>query len=521
MTRPAIGVADIVRRKGRQLLQRLRATLSYQQLKACRAVKRCRTAALGGHRDKCEDCTFEAPFSYNSCRSRCCPKCQAQARKRWLKIQQRDLLNTNYFHVVFTLPRELNPLALTSRRPLVDLLFDASFQTLLEVAADPKRLGAEIGFLSILHTWGSNLLAPLPYSLRRSGRRTVARSSALDPTSHPMFLFRFLPCASSSARSSSLAFTISYRRDLLNLRGSAASFRDPAQFEQLDQQTGQEEMVRRPQAALRRHPNMSCASRRYTHRMAISNHRITAFDGERVSFRWRDYAHGGKQRVMTLDAVSFLCRFFLHVLPKGFVRIRRYGLSNRFRKQLLPLARTLLAEQAREPLLPPPLPDCAPWHCPRCGKAMRVVQRFTAAELYFAGFDTSDPLVNTPRRLAHCTSPRAVCAPRSEQLHGNAQSHSQIPLSQIALRRLTLVHHQRRNTGPQNHAPQVQMLFNLHNPSQHHRDRNACGFLLTSLIKTPRNHISPSSKPSCARRFRCRLAVTHPEPNPAILKGAG
>jgi Putative transposase len=124
--------------------------------------------------------------------------------------------------------------------------------------------------------------------------------------------------------------------------------------------------------------------------MAISNHRITAFDGERVSFRWRDYAHGGKQRIMTLDAVNFLCRFFLHVLPKGFVRIRRYGLmSNRFRKQLLPLARMLLTEQYREPLLPPPLPDCAPWHCPRCGKAMRVVERFTPAQLYFPAFDTS------------------------------------------------------------------------------------------------------------------------------------
>ena len=112
--------------------------------------------------------------------------------------------------------------------------------------------------------------------------------------------------------------------------------------------------------------------------------------GERVGFRWRDYAHGGKQRLMTLEAVKFLRRFFLHVLPKGFVRIRRYGLlSNRFRKHLLPLARTLLAEQGREPLPLPPLPDGAPWHCPRCGKAMRVVQRFTAAQLYFAGFDTS------------------------------------------------------------------------------------------------------------------------------------
>jgi len=158
MNRPTFEMADIVRRKGRQFLQRFKAILSYQQLKAYRAIERCRTAALGGHKDKCEDCRYEAPISYNSCRSRSCPKCQAQARKRWLEAQRQDLLNTNYFHVVFTVPHELNLLALTSRRPFLDLLFDASSQTLLEVARDPKRLGAEIGFLSILHTWSSNLL---------------------------------------------------------------------------------------------------------------------------------------------------------------------------------------------------------------------------------------------------------------------------------------------------------------------------------------------------------------------------
>ena len=188
MTRPAFEMADIVRRKGRQFLERFKAVLNYQQLKAYRAVKRCRTAALGGHRDKCEDCTYEAPFSYNSCRSRCCPKCQAQARKRWLQIQQRDLLNTNYFHVVFTLPHELNPLALTSRRPLLDLLFDASSQTLLEVAADPKRLGAEIGFLSILHTWGSNLLPHYHIHAVVPGGGLSADHQRWIHTSHPMFL---------------------------------------------------------------------------------------------------------------------------------------------------------------------------------------------------------------------------------------------------------------------------------------------------------------------------------------------
>jgi hypothetical protein len=163
MTRPAIEVADLVRARGRHFLERYQSTVSYQVLKAFRAVERCRTAALGGHKDRCVDCQYEAPISYNSCRSRCCPKCQAQARRRWLEAQQRDLLNTNYFHVVFTLPHELNPLGLTSPRPFLDLLFDASSHTLLKVAADPQRLGAEIGFLSILHTWSSNLL-PHPHS---------------------------------------------------------------------------------------------------------------------------------------------------------------------------------------------------------------------------------------------------------------------------------------------------------------------------------------------------------------------
>jgi len=390
MTRPAIEVADIVRRRGRQFLKRFKAVLSYQQLKAYRAVKRCRTAALGGHKDKCEGCQFEAPISYNSCRSRCCPKCQAQARSRWLDAQRRDLINTNYFHVVFTLPHELNPLALTSRRPLLDLLFEAVSQTLLEVARDPQRLGAEIGFLSILHTWSSNLLPHYHLHCVVPGGGLSADHQRWIPTSHPMFLLP-VPVLRRVFRQKFLAGLCRlHHRGLLNLRGPAAPLRDPAIFEQLIEKLKNKKWYVYAKPPFGGPEHVLRYLGRYTHRMAISNHRITAFDGNRVSFRWRDYAHGGKQRVMTLDAVNFLCRFFLHVLPKGFVRIRRYGLlSNRFRKQLLPLARTLLAEQGREQLIPSPLPDCAPWHCPRCGKAMRVAQRFTARELSFAGFDTS------------------------------------------------------------------------------------------------------------------------------------
>ena len=390
MTRPALEVADIVRRKGRQFLQRFKAILSYQQLKAFRAVERCRTAALGGHKDKCEDCQYEAPISYNSCRSRCCPKCQAHARRRWLEAQQRDLLNTNYFHVVFTVPHELNPLGLTSRRPFLDLLFDASSQTLLEVARDPRRLGAEIGFLAILHTWSSNLLPHYHIHAVVPAGGLSADHQRWIHTSHPLFLLP-VPVLRRVFREKFLAgIRQLYSKGLLNLRGPAAQFRDPAWFEPLMNKLGNKKWYIYAKPPFGGPEHVLRYLGRYTHRMAISNHRLTAFDGERVSFRWRDYAHGDKQRVMTLDAANFLCRFFLHVLPKGFVRIRHYGLlSNRFRKQLLTLARTLLAAQRRQPLPLPPLPDCDLWHCPRCGKAMRVVERFTAAQLSFPALDTS------------------------------------------------------------------------------------------------------------------------------------
>jgi len=390
MTRPAIEVADIVRTQGRQFLERYQSSVSYQQLKAYRAVERCRTAALGGHKDRCVHCHYEAPISYNSCRSRCCPKCQAQERQRWLQAQQRDLLNTNYFHVVFTVPHELNPLALTTPGAFFDLLFEASSQTLLEVAADPQRLGAQIGFLSILHTWSSNLLGHYHIHCVVPGGGLSADQRRWIHTSHPLFLLP-VPVLRTVFRNKFLdGLRRLYRKERLDCRGAAAEFRDPAWFEDLTARLGKKKWFVYTKPPFGGPTHVLRYLGRYTHRMAISNHRLLAFDGQRVSFRWRDYAHGSKARVMTLDGVEFLRRFFLHVLPRRFVRIRRYGLlSNRFRKQLLPLAHQLLAAQGREQLPLPPLPDGTLWHCPRCGQAMRVVQRLTAAQLYFAGLDSS------------------------------------------------------------------------------------------------------------------------------------
>ena len=390
MTPPAMEVADIVRAKGRQFLERFQTSVSYQVLKAYRAVLRCRTAALGGHKDRCVDCQYEAPISYNSCRSRCCPKCQAQARRRWLQAQQRDLLNTNYFHVVFTVPHDLNPLALTSPRPFLDLLFQACSQTLLEVAADPKRLGAQIGFLAILHTWGSNLLPHYHLHCVVPAGGLSADHRRWIHTRHPLFLLP-IPVLRTLFRKKFLdGLRHLYHKELLDCRGPAADFRDPAWFQQLSAKLAKKKWFVYAKPPFGGPAHVLRYLGRYTHRMAIANHRLLAFDGQKVSFLWRDYAHGNKQRVMTLDPVEFLRRFFLHVLPKGFVRIRHYGLlSSRFRQHLLPLAHTLLAAEGHEQLPVPPLPDGHLWHCPRCGKPMQVVERFTAAQLYFAGFDTS------------------------------------------------------------------------------------------------------------------------------------
>jgi predicted RNA-binding Zn-ribbon protein involved in translation (DUF1610 family) len=384
MTRPTLEVADILRVQGDRFLDRYRSSFDYQQLKAFRAIQRCRTAALGGHRDACPSCDYRT-ISYNSCRNRHCPKCQAQARERWLAARERELLNTSYFHVVFTVPHELNVLALENPRLFYDLLFAASSQTLLEIASHPKHLRAEIGVIAILHTWGQNLLLhPHIHCVIPAGGLSLDHHRWIRPR-YPFFLP--VKVLSRVFRGKFLA-TLKrlHRCNKLQCAGPAAALADHKQFAKLLRRLHRHDWVVYAKPAFGGPMQVLRYLGRYTHRVAISNHRLLAFDQERVSFRWKDYAHGGKQGQMTLAATEFLRRFFLHVLPKGFVRIRHFGfLANRFRTSRLALGRQLLASGSsteQEVTTRDPRSESSfLWHCPRCGASMIVIQRFTAAEL--------------------------------------------------------------------------------------------------------------------------------------------
>jgi predicted Zn-ribbon and HTH transcriptional regulator len=393
MTRPTLEVADILRVQGDRFLNRYRSSFDFQQLKAFRAIQRCRTAALGGHHDACPSCGYQA-ISYNSCRNRHCPKCQAQARERWITARQRELLDTSYFHVVFTVPHDLNVLALENPRLFYDLLFTATARTLLEIASDPKHLGAEIGVIAILHTWGQNLLLhPHIHCVVPAGGLSLDHRQWVRPR-YPFFLP--VKVLSRVFRGKFLAgLKRLHRSKKLQCAGPAAALADPRQFTKLLRHLHRHDWVVYAKPAFGGPIQVLRYLGRYTHRVAISNHRLLAFDQERVTFRWKDYARGGKQGQMTLTATEFLRRFFLHVLPKGFVRIRHFGfLANRFRASRLTLGRQLLAFSSSTEL-PVKTYDLRSessflWHCPRCGASMIVIQRFTAEELSAcAYFDSS------------------------------------------------------------------------------------------------------------------------------------
>jgi ribosomal protein L37AE/L43A len=369
MSRPPVEVADILRVQGDRFREQNRSWLGYQQLGVLRAITACRTAALGGHLDSCSRCDLQA-ISYNSCRNRHCPKCQAQARQRWLARREQDLLPLPYFHVVFTLPHALNPLCQRYPRLLYDLLFRVAAQTMLEVAADPRHLGARIGFLSILHTWGQNLrLHPHLHCVIPAGGFDPGYSHWV----HPWYVF-FLPVK---------VLSRVFRGKYLALLQQALRQRRIDCPSTLVRALLKDDWVVYAKPAFGDPVHVLRYLGRYTHRVAISNQRLLSFDGHRVRFRWKDYAHGNKQRIMTLSASEFLSRFCQHVLPRGFVRIRHFGyLANARRASLLAIARQKLACQ-----LPTSSQltnsSLAAWRCPRCGANMNIGPNLTAQQLAF------------------------------------------------------------------------------------------------------------------------------------------
>jgi hypothetical protein len=387
MNRPSLEMADLVRSAGRNFIERNRSWLNRLHLKVLTAIERCRTAALGGHLDECARCGHRV-ISFNSCRNRHCPKCQANARDRWLTARQRELLPTRYVHVVFTLPHELAPLALQNKQVVYDLLFRISAETLLEVARDPQHLGADIGFFSVLHSWNQKLQHhPHIHCVVPAGGLSPDRTRWIP--SQRKFFLPVDVLAEVFRGKFTEALKEAFAHDELEFHGSMKPLGRPKVFAQLLRQTFRKKWVvyaKRPfggaEHALR---YLGC----YTHRVAISNHRLVSFAEDQVTFRWRDSAHHNKQRLMTLHVNEFLRRFLLHVLPPGFVRIRHFGfLSTRKRSTLLPLCFRLLGAVA---VVPETAAASAgnrsqqrvTWLCPHCNGPMLILERWTASQLRF------------------------------------------------------------------------------------------------------------------------------------------
>ncbi len=384
MKRPPLEVADIIRAAGESFIDQQRSRLNGLHLKVLSAIERCRTAALGGHRDRCTRCGFTAAISYNSCRNRHCPKCQSGARDKWLAAREKELLPVSYVHVVCTVPRQLAELMFHNKRLLYGLLFRASADSLLEIAADPKHLGAQIGFLSVLHSWGQNLM-------HHPHVHCVIPAGGLSPDHkawvHPRYRF-FLPVKALSRvfRGKFVAaLKRAYRNGKLCLPGALQPLTQQKAFGAFVRSLFRQDWVvyAKPPFGGPRYVLNYLA--RYTHRVAISNHRLVAFADGKVTFRWKDYARGNKRRLMTLTAEEFLRRFLQHVLPRGFIRIRFFGfLAARKRRELLPLCQQLLeTDQAATAKPSAPGQTCIPatWTCPSCGGPMVVVERLDAWQL--------------------------------------------------------------------------------------------------------------------------------------------
>ena len=342
MQRPTLKLADIFRRHGPSYRQR--HALPKYQLRLMRAIEVCRTATLGGHALKCSQCGFKR-YWYNSCRNRHCPTCQSMARAQWLDQRRRELLPVSYFHVVFTVPEQIAEIAFYNKRVVYDILFRATAQTLLTIAADPKHLGAHIGYFAVLHTWGQNLLhhphlhcvipgggvcntgeSPCWIASRKKFFVSVLVLSA-------MFQRVFLKMLRVAFKKGELQFFSKYKH--LQVANNFYRYLDP--LEKIKWVVYCKQPFGGPEHVLE-------YLGRYTHRVAISNQRLVSDENDEISFTWKDYRNSSEQKVMPLKADEFIRRFLLHSLPPGFQRIRHYGLfANPVRRKNLELCRQLLA----------------------------------------------------------------------------------------------------------------------------------------------------------------------------------
>jgi hypothetical protein len=372
MSRPTLEVADIFRKHG--AAYREAHKLSYEQLRVMRAIEVCRTAALGGHVEQCDRCDF-VRNAYNSCRNRHCPKCQNTERARWLEARKAELLPVEYFHVVFTLPEQIAEIAFYNQETVYGILFRATAETLLAIARDPKHLGAEIGFFAILHTWGQNLL-------HHPHLHCVVPGGGLSPDHERWISCRpgfFLPVRVLSELFRRLFLEHledAFYRNKLAFPGSLEPLRDAFAFEELLRTHENQEWVVYAKPPFGGPRQVLEYLGRYTHRVAISNHRLLSLENGQVTFQWKDYRseQREKSKTITIDAHEFQRRFLIHTLPAGFQRIRHYGLmANCHRADKLEFCRGLLTTG-----LLPSAAQCAQMkeaitekedihRCPHCG----------------------------------------------------------------------------------------------------------------------------------------------------------